>query len=943
MAAAGIAVSVSMGALKPVLEKLATLLGDKYKKLKGLRKEVSFLMEELSDMKVLLENMDNAEDELNSQAKKWRKDIIDMSYDIEDCIDNFMDRVGDADDKVGILKKASHYLRTIKDRYRIANQINEIKSRVMEASKRRDRYNLNVCTSGSTTIVAVDPRLTALYTDSTTLVGIGTQKEELVKWVEDEEKQLKVMSIVGFGGLGKTTLANEVYHDVEGHFNSKAFVPVSQKPDVPRLLSSVCSKLGVLQSSHACEVQELIDTLREYLCDKRYLIVLDDLWEVKHWDIISCAFPKNSQQSRLIVTTRIEGVAQACCKDHGRIHYMKPLSDADSRKLFFRRIFGTEDTCPPQFTEVSSEILKKCGGLPLAIVTMASSLADQPKEHWDYIQRSIVTESAANSLADMMQILDLSYKHLPHHLRACFLYLGIYPEDYEIERDQLIYLWVAERIVTSKSPMQDVKDVAESCFNELVNRNMIQPESYYYRVHDMMLDLIIKRCREGNFVSVVHSAQVVVERQDRVHRLSVSLSDVPDDDSIFQLATNCCRSQVRSLVFLGASKWMPPLLELKSLRVLFLQFPKHLKTMDLTGVGQLSQLRYLKVNGIFYSDTSIVLPSEIGRMRHLERLEIPYTYICSTPSDIVDLPRLSHLILPEDTSLLDGIGKMKSLRTLRSFLLAESSPEDIKGLSELNKLEDLRMSCRRSRNNREHRPKRADGDTPTAIWMDALIFSLEKLSNLKSFFLSSEFTAVKADALLLLSPPFQNLEVLYLHGLIFSRVPRWIGGLQKLCRLTLGAKQMTQEDINIIGTLPYLTGLRLRISGMPTGTIVIGGTTGFNALEFFVYDCDVMSYLAFEDGAMPSLQKLGLLLDPHKWDKVTPLGLQCLSNLKKITVWTVATSYSNDAGAGDKESEEMSAAALVRKVFQEAANAHPSHLAYTFHEGLDRPAEEAQE
>jgi hypothetical protein len=277
MAAAGIAVSVSMGALKPVLEKLATLLGDKYKKIKGLRKEVSFLMEELSDIKVLLENMDNAEDELTPQAKKWRKDIIDMSYDIEDCIDNFLDRVGDADDKVGVLKKASHYLRTIKDRYRIANQISEIKTRVIEASQRRDRYNLNVllCASSSTTKVVVDPRLTALYKDSTTLVGIDNQKEELVRWVEGEEKQLKVMSIVGFGGLGKTTLANEVYHKVRGHFNrNAAFVPVSQKPDVPRLLSKVCSKLGLSPSSHACDVQELIDTLRQHLNDKRYSFVL---------------------------------------------------------------------------------------------------------------------------------------------------------------------------------------------------------------------------------------------------------------------------------------------------------------------------------------------------------------------------------------------------------------------------------------------------------------------------------------------------------------------------------------------------------------------------------------------------------------------------------------------------------------------------------------------
>ncbi|CAD6260976.1 unnamed protein product [Miscanthus lutarioriparius] len=866
MAAAGIAVSVSMGVMKPVLEKLATLMGDKYKKLKGLRKEVSFLVEELSDMKALLEKMDDAADELDPQAKKWRKDIIDMSYDIEDCIDKFMDRVGDASDKIGILKKASGFLRTIKDRYHIANQINDIKTRVIEASKRRDRYNLNVCTSSSTTKVAFDPRLSALYKDSTTLVGIDTQKEDLVKWVEDEEKQLKVMSIVGFGGLGKTTLANEVYREVKEHFNCKAFVSVSQKPDVSKLLSTVLSKL-VLSPPQPCEVQEVIDNLRDYLEDKRYFIILDDLWEVKHWDIISCAFPRNRQQSRLIVTTRIEGVAKACRIDHGCIHYMKPLSDMDSRKLFFGRIFGTEDTCPPQFIEVSSGILKKCGGLPLAILTMASTLACQPIEKWEYIQSSIVAESAANSLDDMMHILDLSYKHLPRHLRACFLYVGIYPEDYIIRRDELIDLWVAERIVVSKSPGQDVRDVAQSYFNELVNRNMIQPQSYYYKVHDMMLDLIIKRCREDNFVSVVHSAHVVIERQDRIHRLSVSLSGVADDDSIFQVATNCCRSQVRSLVLLGASKWMPPLLELKSLRVLFLEFPEHLMRMDLTGVGQLSQLRYLKVEVKPWisnrSERSIVLPSEIWRLRHLERLEICSIHVCFTPSDIVDLPRLSHLILPFNTRLLDNI----------------------KGLGKLNRLEELALDCQRD-NFLESRPRCTDG------------------------------------------------------------VPRWIGGLQKLSWLSLGVMQMPQDDIDIIGAVPCLMSLELWIPGMSTGRMVIGGTTGFNALHYFHFNCDVASYLTFEDGAMPTLRELLLILDSHKWDKATPHGLQYLASLKKITVFTVFN-YSDAGTSSNKESEmseavgtlgdkgsEMSEAALVSKVFQEAADAHPSHPEFTFYEGV---------
>ena len=124
-----------MGVMKPVLAKLTTLMGDEYKKLKGLRKVVIFLQRELRDMDALLEKMDLA-DELDPQAKKWRKDIIEMSYDIEDRIDDFMQRVGQADNKVGILRKASKYLRTFEDRRRLANQFDQIKTKVMEASER---------------------------------------------------------------------------------------------------------------------------------------------------------------------------------------------------------------------------------------------------------------------------------------------------------------------------------------------------------------------------------------------------------------------------------------------------------------------------------------------------------------------------------------------------------------------------------------------------------------------------------------------------------------------------------------------------------------------------------------------------------------------------------------------------------------------------------------
>ncbi|TVU43480.1 hypothetical protein EJB05_09955, partial [Eragrostis curvula] len=255
----GVAVSVTMGVMKPVLANLGVLMGDEYKKLKGLRKKVSFLERELRAINALLEKMD-ASDELDPQAKEWRKDIIEMSTS-KTTSTTLWTTLGKPLTRWGSSEKLH--------RRRLGNQFQEIKTLVMEASERRMRYKLDECIS-NTIPVAVDPRLSALYKESESLVGINSQKEVLVKWVTDEGQQLKVLSIVGFGGLGKTTLANEVYREVGAPFNCKAFIPVSSKPDMKRLLNSMLSQLGQQceNTSHFCEM-DLINSIRKSLQDKR--------------------------------------------------------------------------------------------------------------------------------------------------------------------------------------------------------------------------------------------------------------------------------------------------------------------------------------------------------------------------------------------------------------------------------------------------------------------------------------------------------------------------------------------------------------------------------------------------------------------------------------------------------------------------------------------------
>ncbi|TVU43780.1 hypothetical protein EJB05_10273 [Eragrostis curvula] len=329
---ATVVVSAYKGVIESVLAKLKELMtGDKCTHLiAGVSsKDIHFLRDELPAINALLKKLEDA-DELDLQAKNWRNQAREMAYDIEDCIDEFSNNVESVDAKASFLEKASHFLKTCRAHLETAWQIKELKSRLKEINERRKRYKVEDCISNTTSVI-VDPRISAFYKEAANLVGIDSPKRELAKMVMDEGKHLKVMSIVGFGGLGKTTLASQVYREVGGQFNcNKAFVSVSQKPDMVRLLTSVLLQLKQHPPSHACGVQDLINILREYLLDKRYFIVVDDLWDVPSWNIVACAFPQNNHRSRVMITTRNGDVARACSSDHGCIHNMKPLKSSFS-------------------------------------------------------------------------------------------------------------------------------------------------------------------------------------------------------------------------------------------------------------------------------------------------------------------------------------------------------------------------------------------------------------------------------------------------------------------------------------------------------------------------------------------------------------------------------------------------------------------------------------
>ncbi|KQJ92797.2 hypothetical protein BRADI_3g00741v3 [Brachypodium distachyon] len=840
---AGIMVSASTGAMNSLLGKLATLMGEEFARLKNLRKQVKFITDELMDMKDALERLADV-DELDPQTKRWRNTLREISYDIEDIVDDFMQKIGGKYKKSWFVRKTIRRLKTL-------------------------RF------------------LTALYENTASLVGVEGPADELADLLKDEDNQLKVVSIVGFGGLGKTTLANVVYGRLKGEFNCCAFVPVSQKPDIPKLLCSLLSQLGIRPYSHDCELNVLLGNLREHLQNK----------------------------SRVIVTTRIQEVATTCCSNrHDYILQMKPLSNEESRRLFFDRIFGSEQTCPQQLKEVSAEILKKCGGLPLAIISISSMLASEgsnQKERWKHVRDSM--GSGANLTLDgVRQILNYSYKDLPPHLKTYLLYLGMYPEDYTIKRTDLERQWMAEGFI-SKGHGQDVEKVAGNYFNELVNRSLIQPVRFddrgsvtHCRVHDMMLDLILLKSAEEsppavyppsaqeNFFTIVNDPQDFAGLQYKVRRLSIRFDGATarkNGQTI--IPKNTSVSQVRSVMFFGSSENTPPLSEFKFLRVFFTGLARS-AAVDLSGLCKLYQLRYLSIS----YGWSYQLPTHIRVLQHLQSLEVPFCD--SIPSDMVHLPHLMHLVAY--CRLPDEIRNLKSLRYLSSFVLNLNTLDNFNGLGELTNLRylDLRQNLGDDKEKR----------------MDALCSSLGRLCNLEELY--AELDGCIDGLMPLFSPstPCRLERFYHTEGSWFSRVPSWMGELRNLIYLCSKVGELLADGVGILAELPALTHLDIMIRHDTKEMIVIYGGGAFLALKRFDLVLSSPWHLMFQAGVMPKLQRLVLWYNNGSGSEQNgagPAGIEHLSALEELSA--------KIACEGATESEKASAESALRS----AINMHPNH------------------
>ncbi|KAL5723051.1 hypothetical protein ACHQM5_006495 [Ranunculus cassubicifolius] len=646
------------------VDKLSFLIAEEANLLLGAKEKLMSLRDELEWIRHFLRDAEKKRRKLQL-VEFWVNQIRDLAYDAEDVIDVYMIHAEQKRYRSSFSKfiHGPKHLRTLR---RLGKQIEQINARARKISAYKSDYNLQVLemaqdSGHGNTEDMVARRRSMVIVQEHDVVGFQKEYAQVKRWLRDKDRQSHALSIIGMGGLGKTTLARMVYNNsnVSRDFDVQAWISVSQEYRIRDILLRVLKQVMITADAEYHSRLEKMDSgvlgeeLRKQLDSKRYLLVIDDIWKVEDWEQISGCFPKNSAGSKILLTTRNKEVA-LCADPLSNNHLeLRLLTEEESWELFCKRVFSMSGgRCPPELTKLGKEIADKCRGLPLGIIVIVGILMrkERSPDTWSKVLDS-ANWQLSQEASECREVLILSYLDLPYYLKPCFLYLGLFPEDSEISAKKLILLWVAEGFVQAKGD-EKMEDIAEDWLEELIQRSMIQVIDRKYhggsadtvRIHDLLRDLALTEARKDGFMDIFtengHSTSTGRSRRYAIHPSTVN-------EMTEQFLTVASRN-LRSLLLFENSfdigMWIStPGDGKKMIRVLELEGAVTKEGLP-QEIGALLFLQYLGLR-----DTQIRgLPTSIGNLLKLQTLDVRGTCIEIFPKMIWKLRNIRHLYL--DTS-----------------------------------------------------------------------------------------------------------------------------------------------------------------------------------------------------------------------------------------------------------------------------------------------------
>nr|AIB02970.1 Ph-3 resistance protein [Solanum pimpinellifolium] len=603
------------------VEIAANLLVQEGTRLHWLREDIDWLQREMRHIRSYVDDAKAKEVGGDSRVKNLLEDIQQLAGDVEDLLDEFLPKIQQSNKFICCLKTVS-----FADKF--AMEIEKIKRRVADIDRVRTTYNITDTSNNNDDCIPMDRRRRFLHAnDETEVIGLDHDFNKLQHKLLLQDLPYGVVSIVGMPGLGKTTLAKKLYRHVRHQFECSGLVYVSQQPRAGEILLNIAKQVGLTEEERK---ENLEHNLRSLLKIKRYVILLDDIWDVEIWDDLKLVLPESDSKigSRIIITSRNSNVGRYIGGDFS-IHELQPLDSENSFELFTKKICNFVDdnwaNTSPDLVNIGRCIVERCGGIPLAIVVTAGMLRARGRtEHaWNRVLDSM-THKIQEGCA---KVLALSYNDLPIALRPCFLYFGLFPEDHEIRAFDLINMWIAEKlIVVNSGNTREAESKAEDFLNDLVSRNLIQVAKRRYdgristcRIHDLLHSLCVELGKESNFFHTEHNAFGDPGNVSRVRRITF-YSDINAMNEF--LRSNPNPKKLRALFcFIGDSCLFSQLarhdFKLLQVLVVVIAYDYFLSYMGIPNTfGKTSCLRYLQLEGNMRGK----LPNSM--VKHMQTLNI---------------------------------------------------------------------------------------------------------------------------------------------------------------------------------------------------------------------------------------------------------------------------------------------------------------------------------
>ncbi|KAF9664022.1 hypothetical protein SADUNF_Sadunf17G0112900 [Salix dunnii] len=775
----------------------------------GLQTEFEKLKRNLMRVQAVLKDAEEKQWK-DEGIRIWLKDLKAAAYDADDVLDEFSIEAQRRRQRRGLKNRLRSFSSLDQNplvfRFKMAHKLKNVREKFDAIAMEKNKFKL---TEGVAENEAdrFDWRMTSSYVNTTEIYGRDKEKEELISMLLADSDDLSVYAIHGMGGLGKTTLAQLVYSDasVEGRFDLRIWVCVSDDFDIKRLTRAILESIEDMP----CTFQEL-DTLqrrlREKLSGRRFLLVLDDVWDHYHekWNALKDALRVGAGGCAIIITTRLKQVADRMATIP--VHQMGRLSVDDSWLLFERHAFGARRKEEYVHLEsIGKAIVNKCNGVPLALKALGSSLRSKRSElKWLSVKESEIW-NLPDECGRILPALKLSYNNLPPHLKQCFGFCCMFPKDYAMNKDQLVKLWMANGFIDPTGQM-DLHETGYEIFDDLVGRSIFQEVkedgfgNITCKLHDLMHDL-------AKSVMIEECCLIERNRRPRIPKTVRHMSFI--EESLCYYDKEFVKVQsLRSLISLRVDYNWPPYWSMplafkvsshNKLRTLVLS---HFWFENLTEpIGNLKHLRYLDVS----CSPIRKLPESISSLQNLQTLNLSYcSRLYMLPKKMKDMKSLIYFDLTGCDSLQcmpSGMGQLGCLRKLGMFIVGKEVGHHIGELQRLNYIGG-ELSIK-------------DLDNVQGL-ADAQNANLARKTNLQSLSLSwredtsSSLSGANSEDVLCALEPHPNMKILEISGYRGSKFPDWMleSHLPNLALISLQSC-MNCEHLPPFGKLRFLKHLLL--------------------------------------------------------------------------------------------------------------------------------------